>query len=213
MLEPWFELRSKDISESVSMSFRSMLEKVIKPPLVARERHERDTSVLSIPPGIPLTVVPAILSIARLSTLLKVGAELWPPPVFLCSLWMLRSFVLADHDVSTHFFLTSRQSLSPFPLMKLIETQTFCFTSLVIPGLNLPFRTVVLFPASCIMTWTSSAVKFRLLSFFTTFRGSFFFFFVFPFPDAELTMVIDVAWLGSDVVRSASAAAMVIDVP
>ena len=199
------------------MSFRSMLEKVIKPPLVARERLERDTSVLSIPPGIPLTVVPAILSIARLSTLLKGGAELWPPPVFLCSLWMLRSFVLADHDVSTHFFLTSRQSLSPFPLMKLtdfvIETQTFSFTSLVIPGLNLPFRTVVLFPASCIMTWTSSAVKFRFLSFFTTVRGSFFFFFVFPFPDAELTMVIDVAWLGSDVVRSASAAAMVIDVP
>ena len=100
VLEPWFELRSKDISESVLMSFRSML--------VARERLERDTSVLSIPPGIPLTVVPAILSIARLSTLLKGGAELWPTPVFLCSLWMLRSFVLADHDVSTHFFLTSR---------------------------------------------------------------------------------------------------------
>ena len=157
MLEPWFELRSKDISESVSMSFRSMLEKVIKPPLVARERLERDTSVVSIPPGIPLTVVPAILSIARLSTLLKGGAELWPPPVFLCSLWMLQSFVLAEHDVSTHFFLTSRQSLSPFPLMKLtdfvIETQTFSFTSLVIPGLNLPFRTVVLFPASCIMNY------------------------------------------------------------
>ena len=74
VLEPWFELRSKDISESLSMSFRSMLEKVIKPPLVARERLERDTSVVSIPPGIPLTVVPAILSIARLSTLLKGGA-------------------------------------------------------------------------------------------------------------------------------------------
>ena len=48
VLEPWFELRSKNISESVSMSFRSMLEKVIKPPLVARERLERDTSVMSV---------------------------------------------------------------------------------------------------------------------------------------------------------------------
>ena len=108
------------------------------PPLVARERLERDTSVVSIPPGTPVTAVPAILSIARLSTLLKGGAELWPPPVFLCSLWMLRSFVLAEHDVSTHFFRT----LTDF----VIETQTFSFiTSLVISGLNLPFKTVVLF--------------------------------------------------------------------
>ena len=62
------------------------------------------------------------------------------------------------------------------------------FTSLVIPGLNLPFRTVVLFTASssCFMnmtSWTSSAVQFRFLIFFTTVsvRGSSFFFFVFLF--------------------------------
>ena len=102
-----------------------------------------------------------------------------------------------------------------FPLMKftdfVIEIQTFSFASLVIVGLNLPLMTVVFFPASCMISWTSSGVKFRFLSFLTTVRDSFFFF-VFPFPDAALTMVIDVAWSGSGVARSASEAAMVIEV-
>ena len=179
VLEPWFELRSK--------YFRVLVDVVQKhagesyQASTGRKRTARtghlciDSASVSIPPGIPLTVVPAmytacILSITRLSTLLKGVAELWPLPVFLCSLWMLRSFVLAEHDVSTHFFRT----LTDF----VIETQTFSFTSLVISGLNLPFRTVVLFTASCIMnmTWTSSAVQFRFLSFLTTVRGTFFFF-------------------------------------
>ena len=118
-----------------------------------------------------------------------------PTPVLCSSFSMLRSFVLAEHEVSIHFFRTSRQSLSPFALIEftdfVIEIHTFSFASLVIVGVNLPLMTVVFFPASCMITCTFSAVKFRLRSFLKTVTSSAFCFFLFLFPGAALTMVID----------------------
>ena len=67
--------------------------------------------------------------------------------------------------------------------------------------------TVIFFPATCMTTCTSSAVKFRLRSFLITVMGSTFCFILFLHPGAALTMVIDPGGVFpiSEVARSVSA--------